>query len=97
MSFVFDANTALAKLRSQRAGTATPAITATVSGSAPEAVARKATIAGPDPGAFEERAAILEFEAGMTQAEAEDMAARSQGFDNASAYFVALAAKGVKE
>lgn len=45
----------------------------------------------PDPDIFEERAAIHEFDAGMTRAEAEDMAARAQGFEDAAAYFAALA------
>ena len=44
----------------------------------------------PDPDEFEERAAIHEFDAGMTRAAAEDAAARAQGFEGAVAYRAAL-------
>ena len=37
---------------------------------------------GPDIDAFEERAAIAEFDGGLTRREAETMAAQSQGFRN---------------
>lgn len=45
----------------------------------------------PDPDEFEERAAIHEFDAGMTRAVAEDAAARAQGFEDAAAYHAAVA------
>jgi hypothetical protein len=47
-----------------------------------------------DPDTFEERAAIAEFDGGLPLAEAEDMAARAQGFADAGAYRAALAARG---
>lgn len=45
----------------------------------------------PDIDAFEERAAILEYEAGLTRKEAEDLAAQAQGFRDASHYRQVLA------
>ncbi len=45
----------------------------------------------PDIDAFEERAAIAEFDGGCTRKEAEDLAARAQGFRNAEAYWQWLA------
>lgn len=44
-----------------------------------------------DPDAFEERAEIHAFDADMTRADAEDAAARAQGFTDAAAYRAALA------
>jgi hypothetical protein len=37
--------------------------------------------------AFEERAAIAEYEGGLTRSDAEDLAARAQGFPSAQAYW----------
>ncbi len=45
----------------------------------------------PDIDAFEERAAIHEFEGGLSRSRAEDLAARAQGFVNAAAYWQWLA------
>lgn len=45
----------------------------------------------PDIDAFEERAAIAEFDGGLTRAEAEDVAARDQGFISATYYWQWLA------
>ena len=45
----------------------------------------------PDIDAFEERAAIAEYDGGLTRSEAEDLAARAQGFPNADAYWQWLA------
>lgn len=45
----------------------------------------------PDIEAFEERAAIAEFDGGLARAEAEDVAAKDQGFINASFYWQWLA------
>ncbi len=45
----------------------------------------------PDIEAFEERAAIVEFDGGSTRATAEDVAARAQGYRDASAYWQWLA------
>lgn len=44
----------------------------------------------PDIEAFEERAAIAEHDGGLTKAEAEDLAARAQGFRNAIHYWAVL-------
>ena len=45
----------------------------------------------PDIDAFEERAAIMEYDGGLTRAEAEDRAAQAQGFRNATHYRQVLA------
>jgi hypothetical protein len=46
----------------------------------------------PDIDAFEERAAIAQFDGGLTRAQAEDLAAQRQGFAGAAAYWAWLAA-----
>ena len=45
----------------------------------------------PDIDAFEERAAIAEFDGGCSRKAAEDLAARAQGFRDAEAYWQWLA------
>ncbi len=45
----------------------------------------------PDIDAFEERAAIMEYEGGLTRREAEDRAARAQGFRDFDHYRQVLA------
>ncbi|WP_316775861.1 hypothetical protein [Sedimentitalea todarodis] len=45
----------------------------------------------PDIDWFEERAAIAEFDGGLSRQGAEDLAARQQGFVNADAYWQWLA------
>ena len=45
----------------------------------------------PDIEAFEERAAIAEYDGGLSRAAAEDLAARQQGFRNRDAYWQWLA------
>jgi len=45
----------------------------------------------PDIEAFEERAAIVEYEGGLSRSEAEDVAAQGQGFADAQAYWKWLA------
>lgn len=45
----------------------------------------------PDIEAFEERAAIAEYDGGLTRGEAEDLAAREQGFRDAEHYREVLA------
>lgn len=45
----------------------------------------------PDIEAFEERVAIAEFDGGLSRREAEDVAARAQGFANADLYWQWLA------
>ncbi|SFU21896.1 hypothetical protein [Sedimentitalea nanhaiensis] len=45
----------------------------------------------PDIDAFEERAAIAEFDGGLSRRAAEDLAAQAQGFANADAYWQWLA------
>lgn len=41
----------------------------------------------PDIEAFEERAAIAEYDGGLTRQQAESLAAREQGFASARAYW----------
>jgi len=45
----------------------------------------------PDIDAFEERAALMEYEGGLSRLKAEDEAARAQGFRDASHYWEVLA------
>ena len=45
----------------------------------------------PDIDAFEERAAIVEYDGGLSRSEAEDVAAQAQGFRDAAQFFEALA------
>ena len=45
----------------------------------------------PDIEGFEERAAIAEYDGGLSRAEAENVAARGQGFPDAQAYWQWLA------
>ncbi len=45
----------------------------------------------PDIDAFEERAAIAEFDGGCSRREAEDLAATAQGYRDAEAYWQWLA------
>jgi hypothetical protein len=45
----------------------------------------------PDIDAFEERAAIVQYEGGLSRLRAEDMAAKAQGFRNADHYWQILA------
>ena len=45
----------------------------------------------PDIEAFEELAAIAEYDGGLSRQEAEDLAARAQGFPSAQHYWAALA------
>ena len=45
----------------------------------------------PDIEAFEERAAIAEYDGGLTRLQAESMAAQEQGFASAGAYWRWLA------
>lgn len=45
----------------------------------------------PDIEAFEERAAIVEYDGGLSRSRAEDVAARAQGFRDADHYWQVLA------
>ncbi len=45
----------------------------------------------PDIDAFEERAAIVQYDGGLSRAAAEDQAAQAQGFRNADHYWQVLA------
>ena len=45
----------------------------------------------PDIEAFEERAAIMEYDGGLSRSEAENRAAQAQGFRNADHYWQVLA------
>lgn len=44
----------------------------------------------PDIEAFEERAAIVQYEAGLPRSEAEDRSAQAQGFQDAEHYWQVL-------
>lgn len=45
----------------------------------------------PDIEAFEERAAIIEYDGGLSRSRAEDLAAQAQGFQDATHYWQVLA------
>ncbi len=45
----------------------------------------------PDIDAFEERAAIIQYEGGVARSKAEDLAAQAQGFRDAEHYWQVLA------
>lgn len=45
----------------------------------------------PDIDAFEERAAIIQHDGGLSRSSAEDLAAKAQGFRNADHYWQVLA------
>lgn len=45
----------------------------------------------PDIDAFEERAAIVEYDGGLSRSDAENVAARAQGFRDAAHYWQVLA------
>jgi len=45
----------------------------------------------PDIEAFEERAAIIQYDGGLSRSRAEDEAAKAQGFRDASHYWQVLA------
>lgn len=45
----------------------------------------------PDIEGFEERAAVAEYDGGLSRSEAENVAARGQGFPDAAAYWQWLA------
>jgi hypothetical protein len=45
----------------------------------------------PDIDAFEERAALIQYEGGVPRSKAEDRAAQAQGFRDASHYWQVLA------
>ena len=45
----------------------------------------------PDIEAFEERAAIIQYDGGLSRSRAEDLAAQAQGFRDATHYWEVLA------
>lgn len=45
----------------------------------------------PDIDEFEERAAIIQYDGGLSRSRAEDLAAQAQGFRNADHYWQVLA------
>jgi hypothetical protein len=45
----------------------------------------------PDIDAFEERAAVMQYDGGLSRSKAEDLSAQSQGFLDASHYWQVLA------
>lgn len=86
MTFSFDPAAALAEIRNQTDDPAKVAKVAKLEGRQGQTLAGFAALAGPDPDAFEERAAILEHDAGMTRPEAERLAAQAQGFASAAEF-----------
>ena len=94
----FDAHAALRKIEGGLAATpATPATNEAAEPNSNEFVAKIANVAvlppaqktspkSADADEFEERAAIAEFDGGLTRNEAEQLAARSQGYDNVVAF-----------
>ena len=94
----FDAHAALKKIEGGLAATsATPATNEAAEPNSNEFVAKVANVAALPPAqktspnsadidAFEERAAIAEFDGGLTRSDAEQLAARSQGYDNVVAF-----------
>ena len=54
------------------------------------------TLPIPDIESFEERAAIAQYDGGMSRKAAEDLAAQAQGFPHSAAYWQWLADYAVK-
>ncbi len=86
--FIFDARAALSEIQDNTpatvATTATnPAFKPKISRLSQPIPGENATFAAPDPDAFEERAAIIEFDGGLPRQEAETLAAQQQGFADA--------------
>ena len=65
-----------------------------LSGCQVEAVEKETT---PDVHAFEERSAICEYDGGLSRANAEDLAAQAQGYDNVVAFKAAKMKSQLKE
>jgi len=86
----FDAKAALSKINTDTSTPATTATTATKSAKTPQLVANVADAAAlpfqntknPNIAEFEERAAICEYDGGLPRADAEQLAAQSQGYEN---------------
>ena len=86
--FIFDARAALSEIQDR-----TPATTATTATKPSEKDKKSqlsqlsqppiAEITNPDPDAYEERAAIIEHDAGLPRQEAETLAAQEQGHADA--------------
>ncbi|MGJ8585427.1 MAG: hypothetical protein ACSHXD_15135 [Marinosulfonomonas sp.] len=101
----FDVQAALSEIKGGKV--ATPATLATQQAKTPQNRSNVADVANvatlhpseftPDTDAFEERAAIAEFDAGMSRADAEDFAAQGQGYDNVIAFRAAHQRKASNE
>ena len=85
MSRYFDAQAALAEIQGDPISPICPI---------PDAETRRNRVnrmnrVPPDVEIFEERAAIAEYDGGLSRADAEHLAAKSQGFDNVVAFTAA--------
>ena len=94
----FDVQAALKVIEGDKAATlATPATNGAITAPSGPSVANVASVATlatpqniPDTDAFEERAAICEYDGGLSRVDAEDLAAQCQGFDNVVAFRAAI-------
>ena len=84
----FDAQAALKKMELQASTRAYPAISAQPNQPRLAEIARHIgqKRATPDLYAFEERAAIAEYDGGLSRPDAEQLAARGQGYENVVAF-----------
>jgi hypothetical protein len=80
MSFQYDARAALAEIKRRKSIAAAPAIPAIEADQPTGAVATVAATASADVEAYEEWAAIAEYDGGLRREEAEAVAAQAQGF-----------------
>lgn len=87
MAFRFDARAVLAEIQKSGSPPAIAAIAARETAARPETLATITTIATPDLDRFTERAAIAEFDGGLSRADAEAIAAQAQGFENPAALY----------
>ena len=76
MARFFDAQAALAEIQ----GSPIPPIRPTSAVETGRNSTNSTNRVPPDTDAFEERAAIIEFDGGLTRREAEDLAAKAQGY-----------------
>ena len=89
MARFFDAQAALSELQ----GSAIRPIHPIPEPSTAENRTNRVNRVPPNVEFFEERAAIAEFDGGLTRPDAEDLAAQAQGYDNVIAFKAALNSK----
>lgn len=82
MARYFDAQAALAEVQ----GHPIDPIHPIPDGKTPKNRTNRMNRVPPDMEIFEERAAICEFDGGLSRADAEDLAAQSQGYENVIAF-----------